>query len=67
MPNIADSFFRNVPNYDPSGTSAMDDLKRVATRCVCNPDSQVGTLRLGLSPSGSRRFMVMILVEVDDI
>lgn len=44
MPNIADSFFRNVPNYD-----------------------QVGTLRLGLSPSGSRRFMVMILVEVDDI
>ena len=45
----------------------MDDLKRVATRCLCNPDSRVGTLRMGLSPSGSRRFMVMILVEVDDI
>ncbi|KAN0134413.1 hypothetical protein V8E53_007911 [Lactarius tabidus] len=67
MSNTADPFSRNVPNYDPSRTSAMDDLKRVATRCLCNPHSQVGTLRLGLNPSGSRRFMVMILVEVDDI
>ncbi|KAI9455945.1 hypothetical protein BJY52DRAFT_1188164 [Lactarius psammicola] len=66
MPDVANPFSRNVPNTDPSGTSAMEDLKRLANRYLDNPDSRVDTLRMGLSPSG-RRFMVMILLEVDDI
>jgi hypothetical protein len=66
MPDIAEPFSRNVPNYD-SRTSAMeDDLKRLAVRYLHNPDSRVDTLRMGLSPSGGR-FMVMILLEVDDL
>ena len=45
----------------------MEDLKRLVHRYLHNPDSRVDTLRMELSPSGSRRFMVMILLEVDDI
>jgi hypothetical protein len=68
MPDVADSFSRNVPNSDPSRTSATakEDLKRLATRYLCNSSSQVDTLRIDLSPSGSR-FVVMIQLEVDDI
>lgn len=66
MPDAADPLSQNVPNSDPSRSSAMEDLKRLATRYLCNPGSRVDTLRMGLSPSGSR-FMVMILLEVDDI
>ena len=44
----------------------MEDLKRLAIRYLHNPDSRVDTLRMGLSPSGGR-FMVMILLEVDDL
>ncbi len=44
----------------------MEDLKRLANRYLHNPDSRVDTLRMGLSPTGSR-FMVMILLEIDDI
>lgn len=67
MANVVDSFSRDDPNSDASRTSAMEDLKRVATRYLCDPDSQVDTLHFRLSPSGSRRFRVMILVEVDNI
>lgn len=66
MPDIADPFSENVPNNDHSRTSAMANLKRLANRYLHNPDSQVDTLRVGLSSSG-RRFVVMILLEVDDI
>ena len=66
MPDVADPFSRNVPNSDPFRMSAMEDLKRLANRYLQNPDSRVNTLRMGLSPSRSR-FMVMILLEVDDI
>ncbi|KAH9017823.1 hypothetical protein EDB85DRAFT_648902 [Lactarius pseudohatsudake] len=66
MPDVADPFLRNVPNPDSSRTSAMEDLKRLANRYLHNPDARVDMLRMGLSPSGGR-FMVMILLEVDDI
>ena len=67
MPDAADPFIRSVPDSDPSRTSAMEDLKRLVHRYLHNPDSRVDTLRVGLSPSGSRRYMVMIMLEVDDI
>ncbi|KAH8992380.1 hypothetical protein EDB92DRAFT_563502 [Lactarius akahatsu] len=66
MPDVADPFSRNIPNPDPSRTSAVEDLKRLANRYLHNPDSLVDTLRVGLSPSGGR-FTVMILLEVDNI
>ena len=66
MPDIADPFSRNPLNSDTYRTPAREDLKRLATRYLCNPDSRVDTLRMGLSPSGGR-FMVMIVLEVDDI
>ncbi len=44
----------------------MEDLKRLANRYLDNPDSRVDMLRMGLSPSGGR-FMVMILLEVDHV
>ncbi|KAF8274321.1 hypothetical protein EI94DRAFT_1825659 [Lactarius quietus] len=67
IPDIADPFTQNVPNYDPFRTSAMEDLKRTATRYLCNPDSRVDVLHTRLSTTGTRRFKVMILLEVDDI
>ncbi|KAI9444434.1 hypothetical protein BJY52DRAFT_1194312 [Lactarius psammicola] len=63
---LAGPFSQNAPNSDPSRSSAMEDLKRLVNRYLHNPDSRVDTLRMGLSPSGGR-FMVMILLEVDDI
>ena len=64
MPDVVDPF--NVPNSEPSRTSAMEDLKHLANRYLRKPDSRVDTLRMGLNPSG-RRFVVMIVLEVDDI
>ena len=66
MPDIAEPFSQNVPINSDSRTSAMEDLKRLAIRYLHNPDSRVDMLRMGLSPSGGR-FMVMILLEVDDL
>ncbi|KAI9444438.1 hypothetical protein BJY52DRAFT_1372798 [Lactarius psammicola] len=54
MPDVADPHSQNVPNTDPSGTSAMEDLKRLVNRYLHNPDSRVDTLRMELSPSGGR-------------
>lgn len=65
IPDIAEPFSQNVPNSD-SRASAMEDLKRMAIRYLHNPDSRIDTLRMGLSPS-SGRFMVVILLEVDDL
>jgi hypothetical protein len=66
MPDVVDPFSQNVPNSNPPRTSAMEDLKHLANRYLHKPESRVDTLRMGLSPSG-RRFMVMIVLEVDDI
>ncbi|KAF8274318.1 hypothetical protein EI94DRAFT_1696224 [Lactarius quietus] len=68
MPDVADPFSRNFSNSDsnPFRTSAMADLKHLANHYLHNPNSRVDTLRMGLSSSG-RRFMVMILLKVDDI
>jgi hypothetical protein len=65
IPDIAEPFSQNVPNSD-SRASAMEDFKRMAIRYLHNPDSRIDTLRMGLSPS-SGRFMVVILLEVDDL
>jgi hypothetical protein len=66
VPDVADPFSQNVPNSDHSRMPAMGDLRRLAYRYLHNPDSRVDTLRIWLNPSG-HRFMVMILLEVDDI
>jgi len=66
MPDVAEPFSRDIPNSDPSRTSAMEDLNRLANRYLHNPGSRVVALRMGPSPSRSR-FMVMILLEVDDV
>ncbi|KAF8258955.1 hypothetical protein EI94DRAFT_1814255 [Lactarius quietus] len=68
IPHAADPISQNVPNSDsgPFRTSAVADLKHLANRYLHNPNSRVDTLRMGSSPSG-RRFLVMILLEVDDI
>ncbi|KAH9022730.1 hypothetical protein EDB83DRAFT_1993094 [Lactarius deliciosus] len=63
MPDVADTF-RSVPEFAPSGMSAMDDLKRLADRYLHDPGSQVNTLRMGLSPS-SGRLRVMIVLDID--
>jgi hypothetical protein len=64
MPEGADPFSQNVPNPDPSRMSATEDLKRLMSRYLDNPDSQVDTFRVGLSPSGSR-LRVMIMLDID--
>ena len=66
MPDIPEPFSRNAPTNSDSRTSAKEDLKRLAIRYLHHSDSRVDTLRMGLSPSGGR-FMVMILLEVDDL
>jgi hypothetical protein len=64
MPEGTDPFSQNVPNPDPSRMSATEDLKRLMSRYLDNPDSQVDTFRVGLSPSGSR-LRVMIMLDID--
>jgi hypothetical protein len=43
---------------------AMESLKRLAERYVQDPGSQVDTLRMGMSPSGGR-LRVMIVLDID--
>ncbi|KAF8274319.1 hypothetical protein EI94DRAFT_1714164 [Lactarius quietus] len=64
MPDVANPFSRNVPDSDPSRISATEDLKRLMSRYLDNPDSQVDTFRVGLSPSGGRLRM-MIVLDID--
>ncbi|KAH9037932.1 hypothetical protein EDB84DRAFT_1480001 [Lactarius hengduanensis] len=64
MTDVADPFTRNFPNPGPSRSSATEDLKRLASRCLHNPDSRLDTFRMGPSPSGSRLRM-MIVLDVD--
>jgi hypothetical protein len=64
MPEGTDPFSQNVPNPDPSRMSATEDLKRLMSRYLDNPDSQVDTFRVGLSPSGGR-LRVVIMLDID--
>lgn len=63
-PEGTDPFSQNVPNLDPSRMSATEDLKRLMSRYLDNPDSRVNTFRVGLNPSGSR-LRVMIMLDID--
>jgi len=63
MSDVADPFSRSVPESAPLGVSAVEGLKRLADRYLHDPGSQVDTLRMGLSPSG--RLRVMIVVDID--
>ncbi|KAH8992387.1 hypothetical protein EDB92DRAFT_1945188 [Lactarius akahatsu] len=64
MTDMADPFSMNVPNYDPPRTSATEDLKRLASRYLQNPDSRLDAFRMGPSPSGGRLRM-MIVLDID--
>ncbi|KAF8274317.1 hypothetical protein EI94DRAFT_850317 [Lactarius quietus] len=64
MPDVTNTFSRNVPNSDHSRVSATEDLKRLTSRYLDNPHSRVDTFRVGLSPSGSR-LRVMIVLDID--
>lgn len=44
--------------------SAKECLKRLADRYLNDPCSQVDTLRMGLTPSGGR-LRVMIVLDID--
>ncbi|KAH9081445.1 hypothetical protein EDB83DRAFT_2512312 [Lactarius deliciosus] len=61
---LADPFSRNFPNPGSSRTSATEDLKRLASRCLHNPDSRLDTFRMGPNPSGGRLRMIIVL-DVD--
>ena len=44
--------------------SATEDLKRLISRYLDDPDSRVDTFRVGLNPSGSR-LRVMVMLDID--
>jgi len=60
----ANSFSQSVPEPPPSGTSAVESLKRLADRYLQDPGARIDTLRMGLSPSGGR-LRVMIVFDID--
>ncbi len=64
MPDVVDPFSRSVPEFARSGMSAIEGLKRLADRYLNDPCSQVDTLHMGLSPSGGR-LRVMIVLDID--
>ena len=64
MPDIADPISQSVPDSSPSGTLAMESLRRLADRYLHDPGSRIDTLRMGLSPS-SGRLRVMIVFDID--
>ncbi|KAH9065553.1 hypothetical protein EDB87DRAFT_1679270 [Lactarius vividus] len=64
MTDVADPFSRDLPNPDPHRTSATEDLKQLASRCLQNPDSRLDMFRMGPSPSRGRLRM-MIVLDVD--
>src|ERR1700761_5001036 len=58
-------FDMDVLDSPPSGTLAMESLKRLADRYLHDPGSRIGTLHMGLSPSGGRlRVMIVFDMEV---
>jgi len=62
LTDFANSFTQNVPDSTPSGTLAMESLKRLADRYLHDPGSRIETLRMGLSPSGGR---LRVIIEFD--
>lgn len=64
LPDVTDTFSRSVPESVSSGVSAKECLKRLADRYLNDPGSQVDTLRMGLTPSGGR-LRVMIVLDID--
>ncbi len=65
MPDVADPFSRSVPaEFTPSRMLAMERLKGLADLYLHDPGSRVGALRMGLSPSGGR-LRVMIVLDID--
>ncbi|KAI9455944.1 hypothetical protein BJY52DRAFT_617113 [Lactarius psammicola] len=64
MPDVAGAFSRSVSEYAPLEISAMEGLKCLADRYLHDPGSQVNALRMGLSPSGGR-LRVMVVVDID--
>ncbi|KAF8274291.1 hypothetical protein EI94DRAFT_1714076 [Lactarius quietus] len=64
MPYVTEDTSRNVPESVPSGMPAKECLKRLADRYINDPCSEVDTLRMGLTPSGGR-LRVMIVLDID--
>ncbi|KAF8258957.1 hypothetical protein EI94DRAFT_1752850 [Lactarius quietus] len=64
MSDVVHPSSRNIPESVPSITQAMEGLKRLANCYLNDPCSQVDDLRMGLSPSG-RRLRVMIVLDMD--
>ena len=46
------------------GQSAVDNLRRLASRCIHHPDSQVDAVRM--EPDTTGRYKVVIVLEVTD-
>jgi hypothetical protein len=63
--NVA-STSRRIPDSGPSGTSAGDDLRWLASRYLHNDDSRVDKVRVKRNRR-SGRVRVMILLEIDDL
>ncbi|KAH9037929.1 hypothetical protein EDB84DRAFT_1560455 [Lactarius hengduanensis] len=61
IPDVADAFSTSVPESVSSRMSAMEGLKRLADRYLQDPGSHVDTLSMGVSPSGVRLRVVIIL------
>jgi len=64
-PNEA-STSQGIPAQVPSGMSAVEDLRRLASRYLHSPDSHVDKVRVKQSRR-SGRVKVMILLEIDDM
>ena len=63
--NVA-STSQGIPDQGPSGTSAREDLKWLASRYLHNDDSRVDKVRVKRNRR-SGRVRVMILLEIDDV
>ncbi|KAI0297547.1 hypothetical protein B0F90DRAFT_1819151 [Multifurca ochricompacta] len=65
-PNVAGPS-REIPNSNPVSSEmiAEDELKRLARRYLQNPESRVDRVRM--RQSGSGRFKVMIMLEIDNL
>jgi hypothetical protein len=63
-PDVAAPPSSRVLESVPSRMLAMESLKSLAERYVQDPGSQVDTLRMGMSPSGGR-LRVVIVLDID--
>ena len=65
LPNVA-STSQGIPDPGPSGTSAGEDLRWLASRYLHNADSRIDKVRVKRNRR-SGRVRVMILLEIDDV